>query len=350
MKLKFFTSLALLCMVGVGALAQTTQTATKYSVELNSETADADKWTAKVGSDDAQALPVEAAEGDALTVIYSGTKTVKSVKAVKKDGTIDLSTVTADLTLQNGNVVTGELQADVKISIAAGATVTLSGVNITGTDNDSYRWAGLNCLGDATIILDDGTTNDVKGFYNDYPGIHVPADNTLTIQGTGALNASSYGCACGIGGGNEISAGNIVIEGGTIVATGGDFYAGIGAGYKASCGNITISGGTIEATGGTGAAGIGSGHKASCGNITISGGTVEATGGYGAAGIGSGVDGTCGNITITNTVTSVKATKGEDAPNSIGVGEQGSCGTVTIGDAVGAISESPYTYIPGMMN
>jgi len=73
----------------------------------------------------------------------------------------------------------------VKISIAAGATVTLSGVTINGTNSVSCWWAGLNCLGDATIILADGTTNSVKGFYENYPGIHVPSGKTLTIQGTG---------------------------------------------------------------------------------------------------------------------------------------------------------------------
>ncbi len=318
MKLKFFTSLTLLCMFGAGALAQTTQTATKYKVEMNSETADADKWTAKVGSADAQDLPVEAAEGDAVTVIYSGTKNVKSVKAVKVDDAIDLSKVTADLTLQNGNVVTGTLKADVKISIAPGATVTLRNVNITaGTNSGSYSWAGLNCLGDATIILADGTTNTVKGFHENYPGIHVLADYTLTIQGTGTLNASSNGFGCGIGGGYVLSAGNIVIEGGSITATGGE-----------------------------GAAAIGSGQNSGCGNITISGGTVVANGGAEAAGIGPGNCASCGNITITDTVTSVTATKsGEDA-DTIGAGYYSSCGTVTIGGVVGAISESPYTYTP----
>ncbi len=380
MKLKFFTSLALLCMAGAGALAQTTQTATKYSVEMNSETADADKWTAKVGSDDAQALPVEAAEGDAITAIYSGTKTVKSVKAVKKDDAIDLSKVTEDLTLQDGDVVTGTLNADVKISIAPGATVTLRNVNITaGTNNFSYQWAGLSCIGNATIILADGTTNTVKGFYEKYPGIHVPKNYTLTIQGTGALNASSNGAGCGIGGGSDISAGNIVIEGGsitaaggakaagigsgaytscgaitisggTVIATGALSSAGIGSGYAGGCGAITISGGSVNAAGGLNSSGIGSGNEAGCGNITISGGTVEAMGGMNSAGIGSGRYSSCSSITITNTVTSVKATKGFNAPNSIGAGDGGSCGTVTIGgEVVGAITESPYTYTPGVI-
>ena len=45
-------------------------------------------------------------------------------------------------------------------------------------------------------------------------------------------------------------------------------------------------------------------------------------------------------------MTSVTATKGFDAPNSIGAGYNGTCGTVTIGGNVGAITESPYTYQP----
>lgn len=62
----------------------------------------------------------------------------------------------------------------------------------------------LNCLGDATIILADGTTNTVKGFHVDYPGIHVPSGKTLTITGTGMLRASSKGFGAGIGGGYKI--------------------------------------------------------------------------------------------------------------------------------------------------
>ena len=43
-------------------------------------------------------------------------------------------------------------------------------------------------------------------------------------------------------------------------------------------------------------------------------------------------------------MTSVTATKGFDAVNSIGAGYHGSCGTVTIGGNEGAISKSPYTF------
>ena len=149
--------------------------------------------------------------------------------------------------------------------------MTLDGVTISGVNNSSYGWAGLNCEGDATIILKDGTTNAVSGFYEFYPGIHVPNNNTLTIQGTGTLNASSrYGA--GIGGGAGINCGNIQIESGTInVDSHIGTAAGIGGGRDASCRNITISGGLVTAIGG--AAGIGTGSrfdsKTSCGNISI---------------------------------------------------------------------------------
>ena len=252
-------------------------------------------------------------------------------------------------TATNGMTITGTLSANVKISIDPGATVTLDNVSIIGT-NDVY-YAGLTCLGDATIILKDGSTNFIKGFFENYPGIEVPPGSTLTIKGgvagTGSLNASSNGYAPGIGGGYDRDCGNIEIQGGHITAIGGSTAAAIGAGCDAGCGTITISGGNIIATGGNYGAGIGGGYTNvdTCGPITIYGGTIEATGGINAAGIGGGRDGVCYAITITTGVTSVTATKGTDAPNSIGAGYNGSCGTVTIGGVeTGPITTSPFVY------
>ena len=292
---------------------------------------------------------------------------------------VDLGTLTANYVAQNGDILTGTLVNNVKISIAAGATVTLRDATINGENNWDYEWAGITCLGNATIILNG--TNTVKGFCSEYPGIQAAHNNTgvgdeytLTIQGTGSLTASSNGKAAGIGAPKTDDCGNITISGGTITATGGDQAAGIGGSNYGECGNITISGGTITASGGDDAAGIGSGLERACGNITISGGTITATGKYGGAGIGSGADGascgnisisggtitatggnkgagigggkggTCGTITITSGVTSVTATMGEKASYSIGAGPGGTCGTVTIGGVEGAISTSPYTY------
>ena len=221
-----------------------------------------------------------------------GTVTIRGIvgvitKSPYTYNVIDLSKVTSDYTANDADILTGTLGANVKLSIADGATVTLSDVTINGVNTLSCKWAGISCLGDATLILDG--SNSVKGFYDSYPGINVPEHKTLTIKGSGSLDASSNGYGAGIGGGWEVSCGNIVIDGGTITASGGWF----------------------------------------------------------AAGIGSAVISSCGTITITKNVTKVTATRGAYAKNSIGLGcANSACGTVTIGGKVGDISQSPYTYEP----
>ena len=295
------------------------------------EGTDPNEWTASPNAG--------VTKGQTVTVTYTGQRKVMGVKAEKKGGaepaSNDLSTINANYTASDGEILTGTLGANVKISIAAGATVTLDGVSINANGGwTSGEYAGITCEGNATIILSG--TNAVKAFDGFYPGIYVPVGSTVTINGSGSLTASGNGGGAGIGGGWDIDCGNIEIQGGTIEATAGNEAAGIGGGTNANCGNITISGGTVTATGGYYAAGIGSGasSEASCGSITISGGTVTATGAKWAAGIGSGAFGSsCGAITITSGVNHVTATKGEEAPNSIGAGDMGSsCGTVSIDD------------------
>ena len=234
----------------------------------------------------------------------------------------DLGTVTSDTTLQNGWTVTGTLDGNTqkyKITIADNATVRLHNANINGVNGPD--WAGITC-NNATIILDAGTTNNVKGFQNGNAGIHVKPGYTLTIDGTGTLNASTNGGGAGIGGGYGTWAGrdggNIIINGGNITATGGNLGSGIGSGGRAQIGNITINGGTIVANGGNGGAGIG------CGQSNTSGQTGAAAA-------------VCGNITITNNVTKVTANKGNNCNYSIGRGanpSQATCGTITIGGTI----------------
>ena len=303
----------------------------------------------------------------------------------------DLGTIKADYVASNNEILYGILDVEnypVKISIADGATVTFDGLTINGVNDANYKWAGITCVGDATIILKEGSVNSVMGFYQTAPGIFIPEGKTLIIKGEGSLTASnyttdtsektSYGHGAGIGGGQDVSCGDIEIQGGNITAYGGNdsagiggggrykmgsncgtitisggtvvassiyMGAGIGTGYGATCGIITISGGTVTATGGYGSTGIGSAlGAANCSGISISGGTVTATGGYGSAGIGSGLESICGTITIASTVTKVTAVKGDIATNSVGAGNNGTCGTVTIGGVEGAITESPYVY------
>ena len=322
----------------------------------------------------------------------NGNKTYTANWTTSDETNMDVSTVgSTEQTVPNGTTLTGTGGADTHINIAAGATVTLSGLDLTNISTSNH-WAGLTCLGDATIILADGTTNKVKGGHQNFPGIYVPAGSTLTIMGTGSLEAECGGSegsgyaagigagsfeiqgtttwldcgnivilsgtivakgdlkGAGIGGAEGTSCGDITISGGNVTATGGKYVAGIGGGESNSnrpsnCGNITISGGTVIATAGSnnyeGAAGIGggsvsasSGTTANCGGITISGGTVTATGGSGAPGIGSGKSNSqCGDIIITNDVTSITATPGTGCSNSIGTGSASSAsvGTITIG-------------------
>ena len=297
---------------------------------------------------------------------------------------IFLANVTANKEFTDGDILMGTLASNVKLSIAPGATITLQNASINGV-NGAYDWAGITCSGDATIILKG--TNVVRGFKKFYPGIFIPKDYTLTIQGDGNLTATPCdgggGSATGAGIGGAFipfaagDCGNIVIKGGDITAVGGGSAAGIGAAPDHNCGNITISDGNVTATGGSGAAGIGSadvtggtspfgcgditisggvvkatggmmgagigsglGRSSSlsfCGNILISGGTVEATGGDGTTGIGTGCDfSQCGTITITSGVTQVIATKGAGDPYIPSIGKSHgvsvTCGTITIED------------------
>ena len=296
-----------------------------------------------------------------------------------------LTSSTGEVTLQDGSVLTGTGGRSTHVVIAAGATVTLSGVNIDFVVNDFpfvgnprlYRndWPGITCEGDATIILANGTTNTMYGGNRSYPGIQIgPSGTTLTIRGNGTLKAhsgrsdlrvgDSDANSAGIGG----SSGDIVIEGGTIVATGWGGSAGIGATDDGVCGNITITGGNVTGVcGGQNPTGAGIGSPSSikeacrCGNITISGGTVTATGGAPTSGLGgsncgsitisggtveaTGIGGyTCGAIAISGgTVTSVAV--GLNCVPGIGCtgGTHSSCGDISIsGGVVTAIGSDEY--------
>ena len=181
---------------------------------------------------------------------------------------VDLSTLTGNYEAQNGDVLTGTLGANVKITIANSATVTLSDVSINADGTLSGEYAGLTCKGNAIIFLSGANT--VRGFNSIYPGIHIATNGTLTIQGDGSLDA--IGGGAGIGGGYNIPCGNIVINGGTINATGGTLAAGIGGGYNAACGNITIGTGITQLTAnGQGTNSIGAGNNGTCGTVTVCG-------------------------------------------------------------------------------
>jgi hypothetical protein len=257
--------------------------------------------------------------------------------------TIPLETVTSDITVPDGYTLTGELATPVKISIAAGATVTLAGVTIDGKTLNSeeswdYNWSGLTCLGNANIVLADETENTVKYFYGDYAGIEAgPEGTTLTISGgtgtnAGKLTAEGIGSA-GIGCGHGSNCGDITISGGDITASSLS-GAGIGSGGWNTCGAITINGGTVTASSLSGA-GIGSGQKGTCGDITISAYKVMAESTGSGVGIGCGHEGNCGDITISagDGFVSLSAKKGIEVYKPIGLSViyvERECGKITL--------------------
>ena len=227
--------------------------------------------------------------------------------------------------------------------------------NETATFEDG-RWyavtgtvsrAQIEVNGAAHLILCDGASLTADANLNNYAGIRVKKGNALSIygqsMGTGQLTAKGQWGGSGIGannGGDPSGSGTVIINGGTVKATGDMSGAGIGGGDGNSNGTVIINGGTVTAIGGkNGAAGIGGGqYYGSGGIVTINGGTVTATGGNGAAGIGGGdshmypreIKGEGPAFTINGGT--VTATGGDGAP-AIGPGRDGTApGSVTFGD------------------
>ena len=228
-------------------------------------------------------------------------------KWTQNSGTTEtITSETAEATINDNITVTGTSGDNTRLMIADGATVTIKNLTITVPNDESKNWPGIECLGDATIIL-DGTNNITVN--DTYPsGIFVPSGKTLTIQEAstgGTLTINSHGPGIGS---NDTSL------------------------AKDNCGNIIINGGTFNIVS-TSSVAIGASNYRSCGNITINGGTITV---QGVAGIGSSRYGSsCGHITIANTVNSVTVTGGI----------RGS--SVTIGGvSTGNISFSPYVYNP----
>ena len=338
----------------------------EVKMALRNENAGADTYTltALVGDE------VYALEKSGVT--FANGKYYEITAKLTKQKIIDLSAVTGNKEIEDGYTITGTLN-DHKIALAAGARVTLDNVTINNSN--------ITCQGDADITLVG--TNKITA-PNTNAALRVGhAVTTLTISGSGSLEAIGGGGAAGIGTGlakdEGKTGGDITINGGTITARGSDYGAGIGCGSTSAesgdasttCGKITINGGTVTATGGVHAAGIGTGAamrisgtaRTVCGDITITGGTVTATGGKYATGIGTGAffgsgnSGSiveCGDITITSDVTKVTATKGNESVRSIGRAydtDYYECGTITIGgkeydDDDDDIKTSPYTYQP----
>ena len=246
---------------------------------------------------------------------------------------------------------------NIRIQNGITANITLAGVNIQNTtSNDSP----INMMGQGTtchITLADGTVNTLNATKLYAAALHCGEGSTLTIDGSGTLNAYGGRGGAGIGSGFSETAGHLFFNGGIInahawrydtvgvtapadtVPTGfgpsnwdrsDHIYsggAGIGAGVYGGASTITINGGTIHAYGSAHGAGIGasyangSGGKVQqgsstntrtlvCGDITINGGYITSKGySHGAA-----FGGSCG--TTANGCT-IRVTGGTLLPTSL---------------------------------
>ena len=236
----------------------------------------------------------------------TGTLTVEGNSgSYSYDAEIDVITVKngAELTFHSAKGYGAKNPSKTRIFVEkdAKATLTLDGVYINVSDKAaSPLEIAKNSVGAVSVVL-EGSNTLTAGKNSAGIQKNGTADGTLTISGSGTLTAQGGEYGAGIGGGSDENGNNIIITGGTVIATAGMYYysgAGIGGGYYAAGSNITISGGEVTATGGMSGAGIGGGFSSEGNNITISGGTVTAIGGQYGAGIGGGSRETGSGITI----------------------------------------------------
>lgn len=213
--------------------------------------------------------------------------------------------------------------------VVSGGEVIFSGessapIIINGDSRVVLKDVSIKSKSGSAIVIDSGVKaeivlegdNTVAG-YGTGAGISVgyKSDSNMAIlkvSGDGTLNVTGGAeGGAGIGGNGTKNAnamnGEIMIEGGTIIAKAQNGGAGIGGGmgeenldiFKKQPGKIVIKGGDISATGGDGSAGIGGGNNISA-NIEVSGGKLnEVQGGAFAAGIGGGRGSASVDITIT---------------------------------------------------
>lgn len=271
-----------------------------------------------------------------------------------------------EMTLSNSQKTTGYIYIEDKVN----ANLILAGLNIDKR-NQTYLDENTN----AGIIIADDSTGDVtltiKGensiicFYA--PAIQKNGDiGKLIFEGDGKIEAKSakydfeentfYGYAA-IGGDSKKASGNIIINGGEIIAYSYSLGAAIGGGSHADGNNITINGGTIrawlcnlEAFEYEGGACIGGGVYGDGNNITINGGTVDARvmeptdADYGpykyemggdkdcraGAGIGGGYGGDAHNIIINGGIVNAIGDDSTHAAAGIGAGGSGNATGIQI--------------------
>lgn len=232
------------------------------------------------------------------------------------------------------------------ITVVSGEhNITLKNVNIDVSDG--AKEGEIPCAfaitgGEVTLTLEGKNTLHSGGVFAaspskgiGYAGLWVKKGAELVIQGDGQLTATG-GCGienksktnggAGIGGSNiresaEGAMGNIMINSGTIIASGAQMSGRTGAGIGWAAGDngsksvITINGGKITATGYGQAAGIGAtyGAGSTMNQIIINGGNITATAKENGAGIGCGEIANFGLVQINDGMVTAEVKSGNGA-------------------------------------
>lgn len=167
----------------------------------------------------------------------------------------DYSYADGVLTINDGAELTistnGQTSDRIVIDSGAKATVILNGVNIGGTFDNEESAIDVSSGAALNIILQAGSTNTISVDYSkvdeNNPGIHVPKDAVLVIQGKGFLSV--------MGGTGTIGMGSVGIGGKNGKST---WPAGM-RGPGEDCGMVVILGKNVEVEGSQGENPIGGG-------------------------------------------------------------------------------------------
>ncbi len=258
----------------------------------------------------------------------------------------EIKTDSISITIKNGLDIKGtvhlilcDMPSDRQILTIGTPNTNRPGINTEGATLVIYgQTAGSGKL---AVYGGEGDSGDD---YNGSPGIgscpttsddDIPAPGGTVIINGGFVMATGGNGGAGIGGAGSTDGtggmgGTVIINGGTVEAT-GMYGAGIGGGRHGSGGTVTINGGTVTAKSHNFGAGIGGGSSTTTGDpisggtVTINGGTVTALGaGLYSSGIGAGGrNGIGAKLTIKGGTVTAQGGNGTGNIMSVDIGGQG---------------------------